>query len=94
MLPKYTKAFTEPFENGEIAYYLTESEITTEEGAFIRFGVMVEKSDGDRAEVLDIYGDRIRTEALLDKLRRGLVTPITLKDVVSDAICADELAGV
>lgn len=94
MCPIYTKLFTEPFGDGEIFYYLTEQVIFTEEGAFKRFGAMVESSGGERAQVTDIFGDRARTEQLIAKLRRGLVTPVTLVDVVYDEVCAAELAGV
>ncbi len=93
MNPRYTKLYTEPFEGGDVTYYLTESEIAAEEGTFTRFGAMVEKSDGERAEVLDIFGDRRRAERLISKLRRNLVTPATLLDVVSDELYADEFAA-
>lgn len=92
MAVRNIKLFTQPFGNGEISYYLTESEITTEEGSFTRFGAMVEKSDGERAQALDIFGDRQKANSLIRELSDGLVTPVTLLDVVSDRLYAQEFA--
>lgn len=92
MAARQTKLFTQPFENGVISYYLTESEITTDEGSFTRFGAMVEKSDGERAQALDIFGDRQKANSFIHELSDGLVTPVTLLDIVSDRLYAEEFA--
>ncbi len=91
MKVKYEKLYTKPFENGELTYFLTESRVETEEGSSIRFGAMVEKSDGERAQVLDIFGDRSRTARLIARLAHGLVTPVTLKDVAGDLLYESEI---
>lgn len=90
MVSRNTMLFTRPFENGVLSYYLTESEITTEEGAFTRFGALVEKSDGERAQVLDIFGDRQKTSSLIRELSDGLVTPTSLFDVVNERLYLEE----
>ncbi len=92
MAVRFEKLFTQPFGDGILSYYLTESEIATEEGSFTRFGAMVEKSDGERAQVLDIYADPQKANSFIHELSDGLVTPATLLDIVSDRLYAQEFA--
>lgn len=74
-------------EVGEIRYYILTEEIpqsayqTEQTGETC--GVMVEL-DGERTEIADITPSRRRVRALLDRMCRGTVTPVAVRDVVDD----------
>lgn len=92
MVTGNTKLYSKPFEDGVISYYLTESKIATEEGAFTRFGARIEKSGGEHAQALDIFGDRRKASMFIQELADGLVTPVTLLDIVCDRLYAEEFS--
>lgn len=87
---KYTTLFEDRSLGFCLTYRLTESQVETDSGSFTRYGASVEKSDGERAEVLDIFSRRDDAVSLITLLYRGLVTPVTLSDVVYDRLCAEE----
>lgn len=91
---QYTKLFESKVNSQKVTYLLTESEIDTGEGVFTRYGAAIEMEDGERAVFLDIYGERGRTEVFIHRLWQGLVTPVTLFDIVSDRLYDDEFTEV
>lgn len=92
MKAKYTKLCEASAAGFRLTYYLTRSDILIDGAPVTRFGAAVEKSDGERAEVVDISPAPDMAEALISKLCRGLVTPTTLADVVYDEVYAAEMA--
>ena len=48
-----------------------------------RYGILVEKG-AERVEIPSLAGSRRRVRELLDRMLRGAVTPVTVRDVVED----------
>lgn len=67
-------------------YYLLEEE---PEGGGASYGVEVEL-EGESAAVPDLSPSRRRVEELADRLARGTVTPVALRDVVDDWLLEEE----
>lgn len=65
-----------------------EYSLLEETGRPCRYGVAVEDRGGDRdrAAVRDVTTRRERAEEVLELLRRNLVTPVALLDVVQDLL--------
>lgn len=84
----YTKLYSDLSLGFSLTYYLTKTEMTVDGAPLTRYGVAVESSRGDASQVLDVFGTPDRAAELLRELHRGLVTPVTLKDVVYDRLCA------
>lgn len=71
--------------SAEITYYLTVDLFTCETGAELEgYGVMAAMEGGDTAAVRCVTVHSEEARRLLDVLRRGRVTPVTLRDVVED----------
>ena len=66
--------------------HVLEYRLLEEEGEPCRYGVAVLDRNGDCARVRDLTTRRGRADAVLELLRRNLVTPVTLKDVVEDLL--------
>lgn len=90
MKTQYTKLFDRVVKSKRISYLLTESQVDTGEGVFTRYGAAIEAEDGERALAPDLYGDRPRAEAFVGTLAEGQVTPVTLLDIASDRLYAEE----
>ena len=91
---KEIRRTTVHMENEEIGitYSLFTTWLELEGTRIRRFGVRVETSRGEAASVADVSGDREEAEALIDRLCAGTVTPVTLRDVVSDWLYEREMA--
>ena len=63
-----------------------EYQLLVEPGQPCRYGVAILDRGGDSARVRDLTTRRERAEQVLELLRRNLVTPVTLKDVVADLL--------
>ena len=63
-----------------------EYQLLVEEGEPCRYGVAVLDRDGESVRVRDLTTRRERAEQVLELLRRNLVTPVTLGDVVEDLL--------
>lgn len=83
LLETYVAGFT-------VAYSVTESEVTTDTGTYTRYGVLVEKSDGEHAGFADIFPTRAQAVDFLTQLHRCQVTPTSLGDIVYDRLCHDD----
>ena len=75
-----------------LTYYLFDTLVEMEGARIRRYGIRVETSRGEAAAVADISGNRGEVMALLDRLCTGTVTPVTLRDVVSDWLYEREMA--
>ncbi|MCI8909774.1 MAG: hypothetical protein HFG09_03755 [Oscillibacter sp.] len=64
----------------DVRYYLLQEPLGEEAECY---GVAVEYG-GERAELRDLTPSRGRAEELLERMRRGQVTPVTARDVVED----------
>lgn len=65
-------------------YYLMVEEVETEGFFCENYGVAVEESQGDTAQILGITTQKERAEELLSLLSLHKVSPTTLEDVVAD----------
>ena len=63
-----------------VRYFLLEERLEDQAAVY---GVSVE-CGGEEDSVRQLARSRERVEALLDSLARGVVTPVTLRDVVED----------
>lgn len=63
-----------------------EYRLLVEAGEPCRYGVAVLDRNGDCARVRDVTTRRERAEQMLELLRRNLVTPVTLREVVEDLL--------
>lgn len=70
--------------NGQ--HHCLEYRLLVESGQPCRYGVAVLDRDGDSARVRDLTTRREWAEQVLELLRRNLVTPVTLGDVVEDLL--------
>lgn len=66
--------------NSTARYYLLQEPLGEDAEVY---GVAVEYG-GERAELRSLTVSRRRAEALLERMRRGRVTPVTARDVVED----------
>ncbi len=87
MSPQYSKLFSQEVAGELVTYYLTESLVRVDGASAVRYGAALLKSGGEYAEISDIFGDRESAVEFIETLFRGLVTPMTLRDVVMDVIC-------
>ena len=78
-----------------VLYYFTnEKRILTLEGEIIRYGVGIamytklpgERTKRERKVMEGIFRTKEEAEEFVDVLCRGLVTPITLEDIVADNV--------
>ena len=78
-----------------VLYYFTnEKRIFTPSGEIVKYGVGIamytqlpnERTQRERKVIEGIFRTKKEAEAFVDVLCRGLVTPITLEDVVADAV--------
>ncbi|MEG1683465.1 MAG: DUF6514 family protein [Oscillospiraceae bacterium] len=69
--------------DGRVAYYLL---VSTAADETERYGVRIDWGESETASVPDVTASAAEIAALLDALVRGSVTPVTLRDVVLDAI--------
>lgn len=90
MSARFTKLCESRIGSVKITYSLAECEVDTGEGVFHRYGAAIETGQGERAAYPDIFGEREAAEAFVQELARGLVTPATLFDIVSDRLYAME----
>lgn len=76
----------EHYEDLNGKHHCLEYRLLVESGQPCRYGVAVLDRDGDCARVRDLTTRRARAEQVLELLRRNLVTPVTLRDVVEDLL--------
>lgn len=88
MKTKYTKLMMARVSGMTLSYFLTEAQVEIDGRPRLRYGAAVETQGGDRAEVTDMYSEKAPAEEFISKLRRCLVTPVTLKDVAYDELCS------
>jgi len=78
-----------------VLYYFTnEKRVLTLDGEIIKYGVGIamytqlpgERTKRERKVMEGIFLTREEAEEFVDVLCRGLVTPITLEDIVSDCV--------
>ena len=76
------------FSGFSVSYSLTTCRLPQELGGAIRYGVRLEKSDGDFSEFTDVFAERGEALEFIGQLCRCEVTPTTLADIVYDRLCS------
>ncbi len=76
------------FSGFSVSYSLTMRRLPQELGGVTRYGVRLEKSDGDYSEFTDVFGKRGEALDFIEQLCRCEVTPTTLEDIVYDRLCS------
>ncbi len=75
-------------------YHTNEKKIKTSSGECLRYGVSItmytqrtgQRTHRERKVMEGIFSTRKEAEKFVDVLCRGLVTPITLEDIVADCV--------